>query len=733
MNYRSWSVTDIKQLKDMVKEDVDIEEIQEVLDRSKISVVNQIKKLHKISPEGLVPVKEIEDATPRQRRTHIEKAAIDFMDIRFKARDYTNVWSSILGFQDALEEKSIEQYEASIQIKTNKWIGIAFAGDLHIGNMATDYKTMLEHRDLIAATPNLYVALNGDYCDNYLPSSHTAGMFEALFPPAVQKNLAKDYITTIRDKVLALVAGCFMKGSRVTMGNGSYKNIEDIREGDLVLSSDGKPHKVLKAWSSEHKDQVFKIYSRGNHVPLHVTNDHPCLVLKKEKYLSDDKWHIDKTTFIKDNLEIVKASSVRIGDYLASPIPQTNKDNKNPDFTIPLARLAGYWLAEGHYKKYNDKLSAIEFTFGINEKKYHEEVLEIATILGLNSSLTYRNDRNTATIRIKSEALAHRFYSLFGEYSKNKYIHTDILALPPETLIHLFDAFANGDGCFRLNYQGNKDLTVTTISSTLMEGLTFILDKCGITYSLRQQERTNRDNNDYQINLCEESIGYLRNMVENPELIDYTQFRGKSKRTQKVYDQMMWHKVKKIEAESFEGTVYDVSVQGLHDLIVNKRLIHNCHELWSLRASDFDLTEYLTKHSKAVYLGTGGILWLTVGKQKYKIMMRHKYRFNSQDNPTATVKKMFEKCGGFDLGVISHHHTATLEEGNKEGLDGNLKRIFLRAGSYKVHDRYAKQEGFGQGSIGVPIVLLNPKTRDLRGFQDIKEGIEYLSYLNNGK
>ena len=150
----------------------------------------------------------MESESAKLRRKQLEKAAVNFMDMNLKDRDYSNVWSSILDFQGALEEKSIEQKEISIKIDTDKWIGIAFVGDLHIGNMATDYKTMLEHRDVIANTKNLYTVLNGDYCDNYIPSSHVAGMFEALFPPAVQKNLAKDYITTIKDKVLALVAGC---------------------------------------------------------------------------------------------------------------------------------------------------------------------------------------------------------------------------------------------------------------------------------------------------------------------------------------------------------------------------------------------------------------------------------------------------------------------------------------------------------------------------------------------
>ena len=366
-NYRPWSVEDIEKLNALIGKDTPIDVICNKLDRSKISIINQLKKAGIADmPEEVQAEAQVATLpTPKARRTVIEKAAINFLDMKLKDKDYTGVWESILDFQNVLEEKSIEQNCVNIHIDTNKWIGVAFQGDLHIGNMATDYKAMLQHRDLIAATDNVYLCLNGDYCDNYIPSSHVAGMFEALFPPAVQKNLAKDYIETLKTKVLALVAGC--------------------------------------------------------------------------------------------------------------------------------------------------------------------------------------------------------------------------------------------------------------------------------------------------------------------------------------------------------------------------------HDIWGMKAADFDLTEYLAKHSEAAYLGNGGIVQLLVGKTKYKIMMRHKYKFNSADNPTSCVKKMFEKCGGFDVGIASHNHVASIEECVKEGMDGYLKRIFIRAGTYKTHDRFGRQMGFSEGDISVPIVLFNPYKRDMRGFQDIEEGIDYLAYLNKTK
>lgn len=364
MSYSAWSKKDVDTLIGLSNSNKSMDEIRKKLGRSNLSIINQLKRLGKGIVEEVL-TEEPEPTTPNARRSKLEKAAINFLDRRLKDKDYKNVWASILTFQDALQEKLIEQKEVNIEIATNKWIGVAIVGDLHIGNMATDYKTMLYHRDLMAKTPNLYVMLNGDYCDNFLPTSHPDGMFEALFPPAVQKNIAKDYVDAIKEKVLVIVSGD--------------------------------------------------------------------------------------------------------------------------------------------------------------------------------------------------------------------------------------------------------------------------------------------------------------------------------------------------------------------------------HEAFGIKASDFDLSEYLSKHGDAAYLGNGGIVYLKVGNVEYKINIRHRYKYSSAENATSTVKKLFEKCGGFDVGVTGHNHVAAMEEAVKEGADGYKKRLFIRSGTYKTSDRYGKLLGFSQSDIGVPVVLFNPKTRDIRGFSEITEGIEYLSYLNGKK
>jgi len=747
-SYRPWNEEDREQLLIYIEEELEPSEIAEMLDRTEGSIAYET---HRLIVDGAVNGRCTTATKPSkacsERKEAVEAAAVEFLDRRLGTSSRKGIWDAVLSFQKELKKVKIEQPVAHMRINTDKWIGIAFQGDLHLGNMATNYEQLLIDKELIKNNDNVYLVINGDYCDNYIAGSHTGGAFEALFPPAVQKDMAKDYIEAVKDKVLALVAGCFMKGSKVTMADGQEKNIEDVDVGDMVISEDGLPQRVTKRYSNYHDGKTIKILSDGNNEPLHVTCDHPCLVLKKEDTMLTDGHHIKRYSFIKDNLKKMRADQIEVGDYVCSPIPRSKKGTPSTkfkdykyDIDIPFLRLAGYWLAEGSYHKYKDNYNSLEFSFGRDDIKhgYIDETIDILKSIGVKCTKRDLGSKNVISVTAKDKELSSMFYELFGEYSDEKFIHPEILAQPPIKLIHLANTFANGDGCTR-KQNGTTDVTMTTVSRDLAHGLSFALTKAGVFHSSRQQKRPGTKKDDYQINFGEESLGYIADLLElhkedrsKTANASKLQKRGKEQRAQKVYDGYMWHRVTKIEEENFKGFVYNVTVNETSQLVVNKRLTLQCHDLWSLKIDDFDLTEYLSKHGNAVYLGSGGDLFLQVGSVEYKIKMRHKYRFNSSDNATHTVKKMFEKEGGFDVGVLAHNHIAAMEECVKEGLDGNLKRIFLRSGSYKTTDRYSSQMGFSDAQSGVPIVLFNPATRDMRGFQDLSEGINYLKYLNKG-
>lgn len=148
------------------------------------------------------------------------------------------------------------------------------------------------------------------------------------------------------------------------------------------------------------------------------------------------------------------------------------------------------------------------------------------------------------------------------------------------------------------------------------------------------------------------------------------------------------------------------------------------HENFSKNADDFDFNRYLGGKLFVPNLGWGGFINLTVGNQTYRICARHRYRFNSSLNLTHPVKRMRDMLGDFDIGVIWHGHQADTEHLDMADKD----RVFIRGGTAKLADNFAKRLGFTDGKSGwvVPAVKLWPDQRKIKVYFDITEILDEL-------
>ncbi len=96
---------------------------------------------------------------------------------------------------------------------------------------------------------------------------------------------------------------CFVAGTKVTMADGSQKNIEEIDRGEFVKTLAGN-YKVLNTF----KKKVDKILILNKNIQ--TTLDHEFLVIKK----SDKKKVTEEN--IKDYAFYVKAKDLKLSEYL---------------------------------------------------------------------------------------------------------------------------------------------------------------------------------------------------------------------------------------------------------------------------------------------------------------------------------------------------------------------------------------------------------------------------------
>ena len=164
-------------------------------------------------------------------------------------------------------------------------------------------------------------------------------------------------------------------------------------------------------------------------------------------------------------------------------------------------------------------------------------------------------------------------------------------------------------------------------------------------------------------------------------------------------------------------------VKNLYSELIGRwiGIVQGCHDDFSHETDDFDFTKYLAEHLGCANMGFGGLIKLHVGEQLYEIAVRHKYRYNSSFNATHTCKRLREQeYNSADIVCVAHNHITAVEHGIAAGKD----RVYIRPGSMKGVDRYARSLGFSHTGYFMPTVILCPDKRKIYNFIHLDDAID---------
>jgi hypothetical protein len=106
---------------------------------------------------------------------------------------------------------------------------------------------------------------------------------------------------------------CFPTGTKITMVDGTYKNIEDIQIGDRILSYNIKSN-CFTSWTVKMEVSPYHPVWEINNGLIRMTDDHPLRIKKSD---GKETWGVinveeGKAATVLDN-DIAK---IEIGDYL---------------------------------------------------------------------------------------------------------------------------------------------------------------------------------------------------------------------------------------------------------------------------------------------------------------------------------------------------------------------------------------------------------------------------------
>jgi hypothetical protein len=381
---------------------------------------------------------------------------------------------------------------------------------------------------------------------------------------------AKKGHTSILDRVRAgervdVSMGCFKAGAMVTMADGTRKPIEQIAVGDSVRTHTGGTGRVTELHRRRYKGEFFEI-KPANEDPFVATVEHPFWAAFGAKD-SHRVWKQEKPHF-----DWVYAKDLD-GAVLSRPkITRTTAAGITP----PMARILGYYLAEGHIvlnKK--GEYAGIELTVN-KADAVNEEIADLCAAVGTQNAPVWRqreNSEESFAIGIYDPEVAEACARLCGRYSKTKKLAEEVLYWEESLQYQLLGAYFDGDG-----FTADGDLLCSTASEDLAHQVREILFRLGIPTSyqeLRHRAGSGKSTNDtfeWVISIGKQWAGQFAPHCSRARVAEVR----KTKNIFKDYGDLWAVPIREYSSFYDEDDVYNFEVEGDNSYIVNGVAAHNC-------------------------------------------------------------------------------------------------------------------------------------------------------------
>jgi len=440
----------------------------------------------------------------------------------------------------------------------------------------------------------------------------------------------RDLVAAIQNgRMGTLSMGCFLPGTQVTMADGRRIAIEDVQPGDMVLTHKGRAREVLNKQIRGGKWDTRRIQAVGVPDTIEATDNHPFFVFRqpdtcacgcgealpeyknnrknatrglKRRFLRGHDKRIlnpNNTYSMKEYKERkarldaiqagegqwVRADELRVGDFLCFPRSQV----EGTEVSTGRARLLGYFLAEGSFQKYKGELSAVEFSFSMDEKDTF--VAEVMSLLkrefpGKEPTVNDHPHRNVCSVRFGDREAAQWFFAHGGEYSNHKVISPEVLSWSVEAHKHLIGAWINGDGHLH-GIHGHT--SGTTTSYDLVCQMHMLMASCGwfarmeAKIGARCVEVREIVNGGFARDETTGKLPHYNLIVGKTQAIEMAPYTAKAATTTafesqgpRVRDDVVMFPITSIEEATHDGWVHNMEVEEDNSYVVSGTCSHNC-------------------------------------------------------------------------------------------------------------------------------------------------------------
>lgn len=390
---------------------------------------------------------------------------------------------------------------------------------------------------------------------------------------------ATPVLSNLGSKSRGLPISCFVGDTEVITDAG-FKCIQDIKEGDLVLTHKNRFRRVEKTKKSMSED-VYELIVNRRRTPLKVTGNHLLYTNSGWKCVRD----------LNSRVDLVAANSSLFVDTADHAITIINKNTQSVSgqfartelnttvfVDIDLAWALGFWFAEGS----TTDMGMVRVTHG--EKDPCERWTNImCSAFGLkHSAVDISNTGTWFNGDVCSKTLQEWFDSEFGKGCKIKQLASWIVKLPIDKLQAFYDGLYLGDG-FKTTYNNAIELA----NPALIAGVHLILLRLGVEHSLQLRKRTKQ--------------GFNGIIIESNNTNRWRHANGLTKGIN-FHDGLNYNYIISIEKVEGEFEVYDIEVEEDASFSAAGVIAHNCF----LNEVQDDIEGIFSIYTENAYLAADG-------------------------------------------------------------------------------------------------------------------------------
>lgn len=334
---------------------------------------------------------------------------------------------------------------------------------------------------------------------------------------------------------------CFVAGTKVYTSEG-YKNIEDVKVGDMVLTHKNRYMPVVNIGGEQNKD-IYSLRVQG-FLKTECTDYHP-FYCKRNKNSKPEK---------------IRLKDIRKGYYIGSHI---NNESKN-DFNLSDEDcwILGRYVADGHIRKEKRKDRVDSYYYQCILSIGNNKVDELKEIVKEHHFSCYQHTESVYRVVFSSMTLVNFIIDNgFGQDAESKNIPQFILNLPIERLKSFLDGYMSGDGC-----EIDGKYQATTISKELAMSLCLAIQKV-YTVGCRIYFDERPDKHEIQGRIVNQKNTYMIRFMKESQ-----------KQAWFIEDNIVWYPVKEITDLNIQEDVYNIEVEEDHTYTANNMIVYNCQD-----------------------------------------------------------------------------------------------------------------------------------------------------------